>query len=564
VETFERRLTGGEQVVVFYAGHGVEIKTGNYLLPIDIEVGSDFEIEKTALGLNDLTDKLGRARTNFSLVMVDACRDDPLKASYGRSTGGSRGLAPIDPPRGQMVVYSASKGQRALDQLSDTDANPNGVFMREFIARMRRPGVRIEDLMREVQESVETLARSVNREQTPAIYSQARGNFYFFEPTGVQARQPVQQARIVPPALLPTTPTPTKATGISLEDLEKEEATRRQWADWQKAMKADFDKTNAFAGAADLQVKAWERFLANWAQDNPLSKDDEALREWAREKVVVASLKQKAPSGLSGAVVESTTARLVNSDAGRPVDSTTLNPMKHFRDCEDCPEMVVIPSGDFQMGGSKYKNEWPIHRVNIRSFAMGVYEVTQGQWKSVMGSNPSRNSNLLFTLNDYPVENVSMEDVQKYIQKLNGKTGQLYRLPSEAEWEYATRGGTNTNYWWGDEALRAQANYGYCCDFGSYGFPTTFTKPVGQFKPNPFGLHDVHGNVDELVEDYYHDAYVGAPNDGSAWISGGDQKRRVCRGGSYYHNADFMRAATRMVCHNPTAATGFRIARSLP
>jgi outer membrane protein assembly factor BamD (BamD/ComL family) len=187
VETVANRITGGDQVVVFFAGHGVQIRSGSYLLPVDIEASSELEVEKTAYSLDDLMARLHEARAGFTLVMVDACRDNPIR-SNGRSIGGARGLAPVEPPKGQMVVYSASRGQQALDSMGAADANPNGVFTREFVARMRQPGVRIEDLVRDVQESVETLARTISHEQRPAIYNEARGNFYFFGPTTVQVQ----------------------------------------------------------------------------------------------------------------------------------------------------------------------------------------------------------------------------------------------------------------------------------------------------------------------------------------------------------------------------------------
>ena len=187
VQTLTERITGGDQVVVFFAGHGVQIKTGNYLLPVDIEASSEGEIEKTAYALEDLTDKLREAKASFALVLVDACRDNPIR-SKGRSVGNSRGLSAVEPPKGQIVVFSASKGQQALDRLSDNDNNPNGVFTREFIKRMKRPGVRIEEMMREVQDSVETLAQSISHDQRPAVYNESRGNFYFFGPTTVQVQ----------------------------------------------------------------------------------------------------------------------------------------------------------------------------------------------------------------------------------------------------------------------------------------------------------------------------------------------------------------------------------------
>jgi branched-chain amino acid transport system substrate-binding protein len=185
VENFAAGIKGGDEVVVFFAGHGVQIKSGAYLLPTDIEATTETEVQQTSYELNMLTEKLSDAKAAFSLVMVDACRDNPLKAK-GRSVGNTRGLSAIEPPKGQMVVYSASKGQQALDRLSEKDANPNSVFTREFIRRMKTPGVRIQDLMAEVQDAVEALAGTVKHEQRPALYNEARGNFYFFGPTTIQ------------------------------------------------------------------------------------------------------------------------------------------------------------------------------------------------------------------------------------------------------------------------------------------------------------------------------------------------------------------------------------------
>lgn len=189
METLSNSITGGDQVVVFFAGHGVQLKSGNYLLPIDIDASSEGEVEKTAYALTDLTDKLSEAKGSFALVLVDACRDNPIK-SKGRSVGNTRGLSPIDPPKGQMVVFSASKGQQALDRLDETDNDPNGVFTREFIKRMKQPGVRVEDMVREVQDSVEALARTVSHAQRPSVYSEARGNFYFYGKTTVVQAAP--------------------------------------------------------------------------------------------------------------------------------------------------------------------------------------------------------------------------------------------------------------------------------------------------------------------------------------------------------------------------------------
>ena len=203
VESFTQGIQGGDEVVVFYAGHGVQIKNGSYLLPTDIEVKSESEVEKTAYDLLTLTEKLVEAKPAFSLVIIDACRDNPLK-SKGRSIGNARGLSAIEAPKGQMIVYSASRGQQALDRLLEKDPNPNSVFTRELLARMKNPGMKIEDLMRDVQNSVEELAKSVKHEQRPAIYNESRGNFYFYN---FGANTQANPAYILPPIATPT-PTP--------------------------------------------------------------------------------------------------------------------------------------------------------------------------------------------------------------------------------------------------------------------------------------------------------------------------------------------------------------------
>ena len=200
VESFTQGIQGGDEVVVFYAGHGVQIKNGSYLLPTDIEVKSESEVEKTAYDLLTLTEKLAEAKPAFSLVIVDACRDNPLK-SKGRSIGNARGLSAIEAPKGQMIVYSASRGQQALDRLLEKDPNPNSVFTRELITRMKVPGLKIEDLMRDVQNSVEELAKSVRHEQRPAIYNESRGNFYFYN-HGINIQ--ASPAFNLPPSAMPT------------------------------------------------------------------------------------------------------------------------------------------------------------------------------------------------------------------------------------------------------------------------------------------------------------------------------------------------------------------------
>ncbi len=190
-----------------------------------------------------------------------------------------------------------------------------------------------------------------------------------------------------------------------------------------------------------------------------------------------------------------------------------------IQDGEDYPEMVVIPAGNFLMGGNERNGEKPVHRVELESFAIGKYPVTQKQWQAVMGNNPS----YFDAVDDCPVEQVSWDDAQEFIKKLNALTGQEYRLPTEAEWEYACRAGSTGRWCFGDDKslLEQYAFIGKNSD-GT-------THPVGKKKANAFGLHDMHGNVWEWVQDRWHDNYEGAPADGGEWVKGGGEIARISR-----------------------------------
>ncbi len=209
-------------------------------------------------------------------------------------------------------------------------------------------------------------------------------------------------------------------------------------------------------------------------------------------------------------------------------------------------EMVDLPGGEFQMGGTKFSQERPVHTVRVSPFSIGKYQVTQAQWQAVMGGNPSH-----FKGETRPVENVSWNDAQQFLKKI----GNGYRLPTEAEWEYAARGGTTTEYSFGDDESKLGEYAWFSRNAGGQ------THPVGQKKPNPFGLHDMHGNVWEWVEDPWHENYKGAPTDGSVWLTEGNNARRVLRGGSWFDYFNLLRSANRSIV-NPDYRTytyGFRV-----
>jgi len=217
-----------------------------------------------------------------------------------------------------------------------------------------------------------------------------------------------------------------------------------------------------------------------------------------------------------------------------------------------------IPAGEFMIGSDEYSFEKPVHKVNIdKPFYLGIYPVTQREWKAVMRDDPSK-----FKGDDLPVEFVSWDDAQEFIKKLNEKEGtDKYRLPSEAEWEYAARAGTTTKYCYGDDESRLGDYAWYMENSGSrspkkgdyFGYDKDDwfsndwngkTHTVGQKKPNQWGLYDMSGNVWEWVQDEWHDDYEGAPIDGNAW-GDGNGPRRVSRGGSWFSIAVRCRSANR-------------------
>ena len=248
-----------------------------------------------------------------------------------------------------------------------------------------------------------------------------------------------------------------------------------------------------------------------------------------------------------------------------------------FRDCDGtwCPEMVVVPAGSFMMGspsGEKGRDndEGPVHNVTIgEAFAVGVTEVTFDEWDACRRSGGCSHTpdGEGWGRGRRPVIDVSWQDAQDYVRWLSKETGEEYRLASESEWEYVARAGTTEPFHFGSTISTAQANYDgtYTYGAGRKGRYRKRTEPVGSFPANAYGVHDVHGNASEWVEDCWHVHYRAAPANGSAWTRGGDSERRVLRGGSWRHEPENLRSANRHGIQSSlrTEVVGFRVAKSL-
>jgi formylglycine-generating enzyme required for sulfatase activity len=273
-------------------------------------------------------------------------------------------------------------------------------------------------------------------------------------------------------------------------------------------------------------------------------------------------------------------ARLQASAARSPEgaqknSSSEREPGAMFRDLDApwCPELVVIPAGSFVMGSpddekGRDRDEEPQHRVRFAAaFALGRYPVTFEEYdRFCIETARQQPADQGWGRGRLPVINVAWDDAQAYCAWLSERTGQPYRLPSEAEWEYACRAGTTTPFWTGVTIGAAEANYdgGYAYGSGDVGEYRERTTPVDAFAMNPWGVYDLHGNVWEWCEDCWNDSYDGAPSDGSAWLDG-DCSLRAVRGGSWYGEPRYMRSACRSKNERADRGSnlGFRIARTL-
>ena len=237
----------------------------------------------------------------------------------------------------------------------------------------------------------------------------------------------------------------------------------------------------------------------------------------------------------------------------------TSNLVTAFRDCPLCPEMAQLKGGSFMMGSNDDPSEKPVHRVTLKPFALARYPVTVKEWRQCVTAKKCTAE--AAGEDDTPVRNLSFEDAEQYVAWLSQTTQQKYRLPAEAEWEYAARAKTATKYWWGNEFVKGMGN---CQGCGEPYFENSPTK-VGSFAANPLGFYDMAGGVAQWVSDCWHPAYSGAPSDGSSWDAP-NCGERILRGGSWLSDASSLRAANRdhydAAVRYPTH--GLRVARSAP
>jgi formylglycine-generating enzyme required for sulfatase activity len=500
LKTFGTQAQDAQIAFFYYSGHGMQARDENYFIPVGAAIQSEGDLDIEAVSLRSLMRQIEDARPQNAVVVLDACRDNPV-ASKSKST--SKGLSRVQSqPINTYVVFAAQAG---------TTASDNGVFAKALAQHITEPNVG----MRVVFDNVGKAVRSASgNKQSIQRDDQLNQDIVLLASVGVVPTGQTSQAVTQAPAAQP--------------DAEQET--------WDLAKRRDTHQS-------------YQAYLNAYPQGRYATPAQAALEGLKPTLPLPTPMQAPLPVPIPSAVATPTAATQVTQ------------PGQVFKDCADCPELVVIPAGTFAMGSNENDNEKPPHQVTVRSFALGKYEVTQGQWKAVMGSNPSEFSDCG---DNCPVEKVSWHDVQVFLQRLNQKTGQQYRLPSEAEWEYAARAGSTGKWAFGDDEKlldqHAWFRTGFFIGFGDR------THPVGQKLANTFGLHDMHGNVWEWVQDVWHDNYSGAPTDGSAWVTGGDASRRSVRGGSWGDIPVTVRSAFRIRLSPDfrSKGSGFRLARTVP
>ena len=537
---FSQQTRDADMAVVFFAGHGMEIGGENWLIPIDARLQSDVDAEQEAVGLKSVLNIVARAG-KLGLVILDACRNNPFAAKMTRSIrtrAVDRGFARVEPTDNVLVAYAAKDGTTAAD-----GSGRNSPFTASLLKHLETPGLEVRFLLANVRDDVIAATR---REQQPFMYGSLSKEFIFLK------------AGAAPPVAAPAGPAPDEATWSFVKDTKDPDQLRRF--------------IEQFPASA-RRSEAAARLLA---------------LEQAKVAVVAPPVAPPQPPDTKPKPAVGVLPATRAAKPLSPAEESALKPKDSFKECDTCPEMVVVRAGSFTMGSPASEKERspyeePQHPVSFaRQFAVGKFAVTVDQFAAFAKETGHSAGADCFTFDSnnqrvwrnpgfsqrgsHPVACINWHDAKAYVAWLSTKTGMQYRLLSEAEREYVTRAGTTTPFWMGSNISTSQANYNgnHTYAGGSKGEYRKKTMPVNSFQPNPWGLYQVHGNVWEWGEDCQNISYAGVPTDGSTWTNG-DCSFRVIRGGSWWDNPTKLRSAERywMKAGVRFYFVGFRVARTL-
>jgi len=577
IRAFGDRIRNGAVGLFYYAGHGLQLEGSNFLIPIGARLDKAGDVPYEGVDVGRVLDGMEAAGNQLNILILDACRNNPFALAKGWRSPGERGLAQVKAPTGSLIAYATAPGSVAAD-----GAGEHGLYTQALLEELREPGLKLEEAFKKVREKVLEASKGG---QTPWESNSTVGDF-FFRPLVKPGAGPseaeleatywdgIQNSREASDfdSFLQRFPGGAHAglAGIKRKILRAPAPVLldSQAEPW-KALKRDPLETREeyaarLAALGPVRVGTAVVSVDNYDPDTgrlnlPLQADAWAGPYFPAGRVVVVldrpQVRQLLAAGASVEVV----ARFELKDGQVGAAGTTLlSSLGSFTAPPEAPpepgavknaqglweadinlggcrvRMVLIPAGSFMMGSASGGDAGPVHPVRIsHDFWLGKYVVTQGQWQTVMGANPS-----LARGDDLPVVMVSWDDCQRFIQKLATGPGMAFRLPTEAEWEYACRAGSTGDRYGPLDAIAWYRKGGFFSMDGGY----WDLHPVGQKQPNAWGLYDMLGNVWQWCRDFHGD-YPGGPVTDPQGAAAGSE--RVARGGSFHESAARIGSALR-------------------
>ncbi len=529
VRDFAQRLHNDDIALFYFSGYGVQSDQRNYLIPRWASIQNKTDIESEALEVNAISRQIEDNKLRgITIIILEASRTNPYKNIKNLEEG----LAKISPRIDTLIAYSA-----APNQVSYTKHKGSYSLYTQYLlnALHKKAFMTIPDLLTRVAKQVKT----ETKDQQEPWYSSTLKQSFCFDNCEKQSSYIAQSLRECEVHFKANRLTSGKGTTAL--------------ACYQALLEIDNNNADALAGLKQIETRYIEwikqalnkkqkskakQYLARLHQVNPNAPTTlDELEEWLKSPPPPASPPQKELSP------QKTVLQVKTIPPPPPIcNSAGQTFQDRLQEGRLGPKMVCIPAGQFQIGdiqGSGYSNEQPVHEVSINAFAMGRYEITFAEYDDfvqITGQRKPKDKG--WGRDNRPVIWVSWQDAVAYTEWLTEQTGRHYRLPTEAEWEYAARAGTKTEYWWGNEI---GSNQCVCADSGS-SWSDEQTAPVGSFAPNPFGLYDTVGNVWEWTCSSYESGYSGAEQH---CVDKKIQGERQLRGGSWFFNPKLCRVAMR-------------------
>jgi formylglycine-generating enzyme required for sulfatase activity/uncharacterized caspase-like protein len=625
IKDFGEKLKKGGTGLFYFAGHGAQYQGENFLFPIGAmrSVTAVGHLRYRTMNVGYILTTMEEAKNNLNIVILDACRNNPFARSLFKKRGmkSRNGLALMDVPSGTLIAYATRPNQTALDGTGGR----NSPYVKYLKQELPKPGLSILEVLTNVRVAVK---RETKNHQAPGFYSELDKKFCFVAPCGGQVVAQTSQAAPPPTPVPAPTLVDRDKDGVADNRDKCPDNTSAEIAKgvYKKGSKIGCPMESDNDGVPDYRDKCPYNRSEELAQgvnsqgcpldtdgDNVADYRDNCVRNTSNEvskgvdsrgcpldtdRDGVADYQDNCPSNARAELSQGidsrgcpldkdqdrvadyrdeclgTSAGVKVKPNGCPAPTTTT---KYFRDRlkdgSEGPSMVWIPAGSFRMGaiqGGGHSDEKPVHRVSINRFAMSRYEVTFAEYdKFAEATGRKKPSDRGWGRGNRPVINVSLRDAKAYAEWLSKQTGKQYRLPTEAEWEYAARAGTETARYWGNDPDKA-CSYANVHDITSKkenGFSWTHhnctdgyakTAPVGHFKPNNFDLFDMLGNVWEWTCSEYEDKYKGNEK-----LCNKHASRAVIRGGSWFYVPRYVRVAyrNRLSDGGRNGTVGFRLAR---